>query len=276
MKMLFYIMVSIACLFMAACRPAPHQSAPSTKVETDTVQVPDIMQLRKNLWDFFAAHKDEDSFSMTDDRYRQYGGVVNYPPYRVTAGHLLHSRQVHALIFYSDENGSGLFVYKKDQTGWTNILTDTTLRVNAAGANIRLQDWNKDGVNDIDFCYPSPVGSISVIDRYDLWLADEQGDELQAINGFDTIENPEPDTVTGNILSTYYYHGAHEKAYRFRGHQLQPLYQIKPADVMDDREGQVVLVLYNEAGKPGAQRRMTADKATQQARNHVRALRTRQ
>lgn len=173
-----------------------------------------MAQLRGSLFDYFTRHRSEDRFDTLDDRYQRYGGPANYPPYIVQAGHLFSDTQVHALLYYSDEQGAGLFVYRKQDGEWLQVLADTSARAMAGNALPELKDWNGDGIRDLSL-YQRPALSMSVIDHYTLWLMDSRGKQLYYIRGFPEIENPEADTVSGRISSSYYYHGERKSEYRF-------------------------------------------------------------
>lgn len=201
----------------SSCQPVnkdEQQNTPAADaVKAYPAQEPDIAQLRGNLFAYFERHRSEDRFDTSDDTYQRYGGPANYPPYSITAGHLFHKQQLHALLYYSDEQGAGLFVYIKQDGRWIQMLADTAARVMAGNSSPEFKDWNGDGIKDLCLYY-APALSMSVIGNYALWLLSPDGKQIRYIRGFDRIENPE--VVHGKITGSYYYHGEHKSEYRIR------------------------------------------------------------
>lgn len=211
-----YILPLMLLCFSYSCQPVNKDQGQDPLAVRDTVQAtpaaaPDIGQLRSKLFDYFSRHRSEEQFDTLDGSYQLYGGPAHYPPYMVTAGHLFHKKQVHALLYYSDEQGAGLFVYLKKDSQWQLLLADTSEKVSAGNALPELKDWNRDGTMDLCLYYAPPPG-MSTIGKYALWLMHPDGQQLRYIRGFTEIESPE--IVHDKITGSYYYHGAHSSEYR--------------------------------------------------------------
>ncbi|MBL7711669.1 MAG: hypothetical protein JNL13_04365 [Chitinophagaceae bacterium] len=194
--------------------PGRHEPAAGDTLLSHATAGPDITQLRSGLFHYFARHRSESQFDTLDDTYQLYGGPVNYPPYLVSGGNLFNKDQVHALLYYNDEQGAGLFVYLKKDRQWQQIFADTSERVSAGNSLPELKDWNRDGIMDLCL-YHAPATSMSVIGRYALWLMQPDGKQLRYIKGFSEIENPEVDSMSSSIRGSYYYHGERNSLYRF-------------------------------------------------------------
>jgi len=189
------------------------EPAVGNTLQSHATTEPDIPLLRSRLFEYLARHSSDKRFDTLDDTYRLYGGPVHYAPYLVSGGNLFNIRQVHALLYYSDELGAGLFVYLQKGNQWQLILADTSEKVSAGSSMPELKDWNLDGIPDLCLYY-APAASMSVIGRYALWLMQPDGTQLRYIKGFTQIENPEPDSLSGRIRGSYYYHGERSSEYR--------------------------------------------------------------
>lgn len=206
---------------------------------------PSVAFLRNRLWHFFETHKHLDVFDTTDETYRDYWGPVNFPPYSVEAGHLFNERQIHAIVFHSDDTSTGMYIYLKKDGEWLNIFKDTTIEAGSGACYPRLMDWNGDGIKDVGIFHPSPIAMMSVIDTWDVWLMDRNADKLHPVNNFRELENPIVDSLSGNIVTSLYYHGDKESAYKFENYSLVKLYDLRSEDD-DGKPDSVTLTLYNK------------------------------
>ena len=221
MKKYFLILSFVVCF--CSCQQVQREDwngkISDTTTKSDTLHAPDIDTLRSDLFQYFKNHKLDDSLEYIDDRYQRWGGPANFPAYTLKIGRLFLPDQVHALIFYSDENGAGLFVFQKHDNDWIEIFADSSDRLSAGPSVPECKDWNFDGIKDLSLYYP-PAISMSVIGNYALWLMDHNGSKLSYIKGFDEIENPETDTSGHKIIGSYYYHGARRSEWKFNGNKL--------------------------------------------------------
>jgi hypothetical protein len=135
---------------------------------------PDTAFLRKRLFRFFESHKNKDVFDTTDDTYAKYWGTSSW---FVDAGHLFNKNQVHAMILYSDELTTKMFIYLKKNKHWIKIFENTNI------GNFRwepeLKDWNGDGTKDIYFSEHK-----SWSDAVSLWLVEKSGEKIHYIKEF--------------------------------------------------------------------------------------------
>lgn len=194
----------------------------SSVVIADTLRSPDISVLRENLFVYFTNHRSESFFDTTDETFQKWGGPANFPPYTVQAGELFAKGQIHAMIFYSDEAGAGLFIYKKQVDNWIKIFEDTSDVLSAGNSSPLIKDWNFDGVKDLCLYY-QPALSMSVIGNYALWLMAPEGSKLTYVKGFSEIENPETDSLSNTIIGSYYYHGARKSEWKFVGNRIKKI-----------------------------------------------------
>lgn len=213
-------------LLLAACQPSgprqPTIPASDTSASADILHEPNISQLHSNLLDSFAAHRQDDTFAMWDDTYMRYWGAAHFPPYGIDIGHLFSPKAIHAVLFYSDEWGSGVSVYRKQDGKWTKILEDDSIDVGERMTTPEYKDWNNDGIHDLYIFHPSAI-MMSVIDRGSVWLMDGALDTLHYVSAFFEIENPEVDSATGLVVGSLYYHGEKTTIYRFRKYKLVKL-----------------------------------------------------
>ncbi len=157
-------------------------------------QEPDIDKMRKHLWHFFKQHISDSTVKLVDARYSSYWGPDVFSPYSISSGHLFSNKQRHCIVYYSDERGSGAFVYIWKAGAWKRIFADTLFPQRYP----EFKDWNKDGMLDMS------VDEHSQTDwwwTFDVWLMDKSGEKLYEVKDFSEIPNPKTEASTHHLVS---------------------------------------------------------------------------
>ena len=214
-----------------------------TKKVIDTLPPePDPAILRKRLFGFFERHKNENVFDTADDTYVAYWGAANYSDYSVKAGHLFNKKQVHCMILFSDYESTKMYIYYKKNEQWLKIFADTNLD---ARADPELKDWNRDGMRDISYrCERSWSYN------YELWLVDKSGEQVHYVHGFDDVLNPEYDSLTGYLNSSYIHAGGGSfRRYRFSNYKIKEVDGVYVGDNYAAKSDPHIEVSFSRNGK---------------------------
>ena len=172
----------------------------ASKNNDEDLNAPNVDSLKKRLFRYFETHKQLDTFTYEDDTYAAYWGHDTHPEYFINAGHIFNNHQVHAMVFYDNDESAGLFIYLKKGGAWKRILADENVACTSGRSGPELSDWNHDGIMDISMDQNTVTGEV---DNYDLWLMDRSGEKLHEIKDFSEVPNPKVDSVTGIIKYEY-------------------------------------------------------------------------